>query len=130
MTINRSLICIFAVSTLVGCADGLLHRVDQQQGNLVTDRMLEQLKPGMNREQVVFIMGQPILKNSFDSDRWDYIYTFAPRSQTPEKHYVTLYFEGGLLSRLVGNYDLLEVEPSEDEREESLDGIFTLSGDD
>ncbi|MCY4093536.1 MAG: outer membrane protein assembly factor BamE [Gammaproteobacteria bacterium] len=125
MTIYRLLICIFAVSTIVGCADGLLHRLDQQQGNLVTDRMIEQLKPGMNREQVVFIMGQPILKNSFDSDRWDYIYTFAPRSQTPEKRYITLYFEDGLLARLVGNYEQMEND-TEDEPEDNLGGIFTL----
>ncbi len=125
MTIYRLLICIFAVSTIVGCADGLLHRLDQQQGNLVTDRMIEQLKPGMNREQVVFVMGQPILKNSFDSDRWDYIYTFAPRSQTPEKRYITLYFEDGLLARLVGNYEQMEND-TEDEPEDNLGGIFTL----
>ena len=108
MTIHRFLICLFATLTIVGCANGLLHRLDQQQGNLVTDRMIELLKPGMNREQVVFIMGQPILKNSFDSDRWDYIYTYAPRSQNPEKRYITLYFEKGLLTRLVGNYERME----------------------
>ena len=119
MTLYRSIVCSFVALTIVGCANGLLHRVDQQQGNLVTDRMIEQLKPGMNREQVVFIMGQPILKNSFDSDRWDYIYTFAPRSQTPEKQYLTLYFKDGLLTRLVGNYELMEAE-SEDEPEERL----------
>ncbi|MCY3859094.1 MAG: outer membrane protein assembly factor BamE [Gammaproteobacteria bacterium] len=129
MTIYRLLIGVFAVSTIVGCAEGLLHRVDQQQGNLVTDRMIEQLKPGMNREQVVFIMGQPILKNSFDSDRWDYIYTFAPRSQTPEKRYITLYFEDGLLTRLVGNYEKMESDVEADQ-EDSLNGIFTLSGGD
>ena len=126
MTIYRSLIWIFAVSMIVGCGDGLLHRVDQQQGNLVTDRMIEQLKPGMNREQVVFIMGQPILKNSFDSDRWDYIYTFAPRSQAPEKRYITLFFREGLLARLVGNYEQMESD-AEDNVEDRLNGIFTLS---
>ena len=126
MTLYRSLICILAASTIFGCADGLLHRVDQQQGNLVTTRMIEQLKPGMNREQVVFIMGQPILKNSFDSARWDYIYTFAPRSQTPERRYITLYFEEGLLTKLVGNYDEMETD-TEDVPGDDLDSIFTLS---
>lgn len=118
MTFNRSLICFLAALTIAGCAGGLLHRLDQQQGNLVTERMIELLKPGMNREQVVFIMGQPILKNSFDSDRWDYIYTFAPRSQTPEKRYLTLYFEEGLLTRLVGNYELVDGD-SEDTPEDN-----------
>ena len=114
MTIQfRALISISVALLLVGCTSGLLHRVDQQQGNLVTDRMLEQLKPGMNREQVVFIMGQPILKNSFDSDRWDYIHTFAPRSRKPERRFITLYFEDGVLERLVGNYELVDSE-SED----------------
>ena len=106
--IVRSFGTMIVVGLLTGCTTGLMHRVDQQQGNLVTERMLEQLEPGMNREQVVFIMGLPILKNSFDSDRWDYIYTFAPRSRTPEKRYITLFFEDGILVRLVGNYEALD----------------------
>lgn len=107
---------------LTACGDSLLHRLDQQQGNLVTEQMIKQLKPGMDREQVLFIMGQPVLRNSFDSDRWDYIYTFSPQSRSPEKRFITLYFQEDRLNRLVGNHDLLgrnfEDLPEELEEEE------------
>ena len=107
MNISRTVATLATVLLLGGCSDGLLHRVDQQQGNLVTRTMIKKLKPGMTREQVLFVMGQPILRNSFDSDRWDYIYTFAPRSTNQEKRYLTLYFEEDLLSRIEGDLELL-----------------------
>ena len=114
MNVLKSVSVIALLSLLASCGDGLLHRVDQQQGNIVTERMIEKLKPGMDRNQVLFVMGQPILRNSFDSDRWDYIYTFAPRSRNQEKRYLTLYFENGSLKRMVGNYEELEFKPSND----------------
>ena len=104
MSVFKTLCTGAFVLLLAGCSDGLLHRADQQQGNLVTDRMIEQLKPGMDRNQVLFIMGQPVLKNSFDSERWDYVYTYAPRSRNPEIRQLTLYFQNGSLNRIIGNY--------------------------
>lgn len=107
MNIRRNLILLLFACLLGGCSEGILHRVDQQQGNLVTRTMIKKLRPGMTREQVLFVMGKPILKNSFDSDRWDYIYTFAPRSKNQEKRYLTLYFDEGVLLRIEGDPELL-----------------------
>ena len=52
-----------------------LYRVTVQQGNVITQNMIDQLKPGMTRRQVAYIMGEPVLRNTFNEDRWDYIYT-------------------------------------------------------
>lgn len=111
-TVRLALIalCVFG---LTACGDGLLHRIDQQQGNVLTEDMVAQLKPNMDREQVLFIMGQPVLKNSFDSDRWDYIYTFAPGSRNPEKKQLTLYFEDNKLVRLVGSKSYVPIDEKE-----------------
>ncbi len=49
-------------------------RPDLQQGNVVTKEMVEQLRPGMSREQVRFLLGTPTLTSAFHSDRWDYVY--------------------------------------------------------
>lgn len=121
-TFSRFVGIVAVALVLAACGEGLLHRVDQQQGNLVTEQMILQLKPGMDREQVLFIMGQPVLKNSFDSDRWDYIYTFAPKSRRPEKRFLTLYFDEDKLSRLIGNHELLarnfEEKPEDSEETE------------
>lgn len=50
------------------------YRPDVQQGNVVTREMVEQLRPGMSREQVRFLLGTPLLTSVFHQDRWDYIY--------------------------------------------------------
>lgn len=50
------------------------YRPDVQQGNVVTKEMVEQLRPGMTRDQVRFLLGTPMLASLFHQDRWDYVY--------------------------------------------------------
>jgi len=50
------------------------YRPDVQQGNVVTKEMVEQLRQGMTREQVRFLLGSPMLASVFHPDRWDYVY--------------------------------------------------------
>ena len=50
-----------------------MYRVVIQQGNVVTQDMIDQLKPGMTREQVSYVMGQPIMRNTFKNSRWDFV---------------------------------------------------------
>ncbi|MDZ7653092.1 MAG: outer membrane protein assembly factor BamE [Burkholderiaceae bacterium] len=50
------------------------YRPDVQQGNVVTKEMVEQLRQGMTREQVRFLLGSPMLASAFHPDRWDYVY--------------------------------------------------------
>ncbi len=50
------------------------YRMDVQQGNFVTQEMVSQLKPGMSRDQVRFVLGTPLLTDIFHADRWDYVY--------------------------------------------------------
>lgn len=115
MKIISHVVAVTMLASLVGCSDGLLHRVDQQQGNLVTRSMIQKLRPGMTREQVLFVMGQPILRNSFDSDRWDYVYTYAPGGTNREKRDLTLYFEDDRLERIEGDPELLNREEDPEE---------------
>ena len=67
--------------------------------------MLEQLEEGLTNAQVQYIMGSPAIKNSFDSNRWDYIGTFSiGENQTTSVHYV-LYFEKGKLTNWINLLD-------------------------
>lgn len=50
------------------------YRPDVPQGNIVTREMVEQLRPGMSREQVRFLLGTPLVTSVFHQDRWDYVY--------------------------------------------------------
>jgi outer membrane protein assembly factor BamE len=51
-----------------------VYKIDVEQGNIVTPEMVGQLKPGMSRRQVRFILGTPLLEDPFDQSRWDYLY--------------------------------------------------------
>src|SRR5215475_3026894 len=53
------------------------YRMDVQQGNVVTQEMVEKLKPGMTPSQVRFILGTPLVVDAFHKDRWDYVYRFT-----------------------------------------------------
>ena len=63
---------------LAGCSFPGVYKIDIQQGNVVTQDMVDQLRPGMTRRQVRFIMGSPLITDTFHPDRWDYVYSIQP----------------------------------------------------
>ncbi|RME33385.1 MAG: outer membrane protein assembly factor BamE, partial [Gammaproteobacteria bacterium] len=81
-----------------------VYRIDVQQGNVVTQEMLAQLRPGMDKRKVRYIMGTPLVIDTFHQDRWDYIYSYrGGRSWTREQRRVSLYFEDDRLVRVEGD---------------------------
>lgn len=80
-----------------------VYRIDIQQGNDVTQQMINRLKPNMAKSQVTYIMGTPLLIDTFNPERWDYIYTFHPGYGNREQRRITLFFEDGLLHHLDGD---------------------------
>ncbi len=79
------------------------YRMDIQQGNVVDSKMLMQLRPGMTRAQVRFIMGTPLLTDSFHANRWDYLYRMQKGGRVIEQRHVILEFEGDQLVRVRGD---------------------------
>ncbi len=87
------------------------YKLDIQQGNVVTSKMLLQLRPGMTKSQVRFIMGTPLIQDSFHSNRWDYVYQMRQGGKLIEQRRVILDFENELLKSVRG-----DVIPSGDEQ--------------
>ena len=87
------------------------YRIDVRQGNYVTQDMVAQLKPGMTREQVRFVLGTPLVADVFHSDRWDYIYRFQPGKGEPQERRLAVVFEDGRLARLEGDVLAEEAQP-------------------
>ena len=81
-----------------------VYRIDIEQGNLVDQEMIEQLKPAMSRRQVRFIMGSPLAEDPFNPDRWDYPYVIRNGQTIIREAQVTLYFENDTLARIEGDY--------------------------
>ena len=79
------------------------YRIDVRQGNLVTQEMVAQLKPGLTREQVRFILGSPPLADMFHADRWDYVYRLRPGQGEVQQRTLTVFFENNRLARVAGD---------------------------
>lgn len=80
-----------------------VHKIDIQQGNVVTQDMIAQLQYGMDKKKVNFIMGSPMILDTFHDDRWDYLYTISRGGERAKRRRVTLYFEDDLLVRAEGD---------------------------
>ncbi|MGB0732524.1 MAG: outer membrane protein assembly factor BamE [Pontibacterium sp.] len=89
---------------VAGCAEFPgVYKIDVPQGNVITQEMVDTLKPGMTREQVVFVLGTPMLTDTFHADRWDYVYTNQEGNGNYERQPFRVYFSNELLSRIEGD---------------------------
>lgn len=80
-----------------GCS---VYKVDVQQGNVIEQEQLDKLKVGMKKNQVTFLMGNPLLTDPFNANRWDYLYSMRPGGGETSRQLVTLYFENDTLIRI------------------------------
>jgi outer membrane protein assembly factor BamE len=78
-----------------------VYRLDVQQGNLLEDKDIVQVEVGMTRSQVQFLLGTPMISDSFHRDRWDYAY-YLTKGRSPElqRRWVVVYFENDRVSRV------------------------------
>lgn len=126
---SRSLLLLLSALVLAGCgAEGSrklpgLYRIDIQQGNVIEQEMLDKLRPGMDRNQVRFIMGTPAIEDPFHADRWEYLFTSSKRGRTREQRHITLHFRDDKLAWVEGDVKIGE-RPGPDEafrRSDSID---------
>lgn len=93
---------VLLAASLVGCVAP--YRMDVQQGNVVSQELVDQLKPGLTKAQVRFVLGTPLITDPFHPDRWDYFYSFRKgRESAPETRRLTLIFHDDTLVRIEGD---------------------------
>ena len=66
--------------------------------------MIDRLKPGMSKNQVIFVLGNPVLEDPLTKERWDYVYTIQISGEKLNKQILSIYFEKDKLSHFFGNY--------------------------
>ncbi len=81
----------------------IVHRIDVQQGNVVTQEQVDQLRPGMTRQQVRYLLGTPLIQDTFHPERWDYVYYFKPGRGEPQETKITLVFRDERLHEIRGD---------------------------
>jgi outer membrane protein assembly factor BamE len=81
------------------------YRIDVQQGNVLTQEMVSQLRPGLRRDQVRFILGTPLLVDLFHGERWEYVFRHqeGKTGQITTHRFSVFFDQEGLLSRVAGN---------------------------
>lgn len=100
---RKLLLLLLATLLVSGC--GLLYRQPVFQGNLLDKGAVDQLQAGMDRQQVMVLLGTPSIRDPFHHDRWDYVASQRiGRTGKPEVKAMTLWFDNGQLSRWEGEY--------------------------
>ena len=104
------LTAIFLLLSLAGCSSTPqlafpgVYRIDIPQGNIVTQEMVDQLRPGLTKQQVNFIMGTPLVRDTFHQNRWDYLYSFQPGGGVRVQEVLSLFFQNNELVRFEGDF--------------------------
>jgi outer membrane protein assembly factor BamE len=104
--------CILAVAaslSLASCTTILtnlpgVYSVDVQQGNIVDQSMIDQLRPNMNKRQVLYIMGSPMLTDFFHQKRWDYLYSAQIDGGDRQQKRISLFFNNDQLVGVQGDF--------------------------
>ncbi len=92
---------IAALILTAASAAGCVYRMDIQQGNLLDAEQVEQVEIGMTRSQVRFLLGTPMVIDSFDAERWDYVYSLRRgHSRKVERRHLVVWFEGYKVARI------------------------------
>jgi outer membrane protein assembly factor BamE len=83
-----------------GCTSFSPYKMEIRQGNYVTPEMRAKIKTGMSRQQVMSVLGSPLISDVFHANRWDYIYRLEDKSKLVEQQRFTVYFEGDFVKRI------------------------------
>ena len=99
----RGLPIAVAALALAAC----VYRIDIQQGNLLDEDDINQVDLGMTRSQVQFVLGTPMVSDSFHRDRWDYAYYYRRgRSPDADRRWVVVYFQNDRVQRIDRDLEL------------------------
>lgn len=105
-----TLLRAFTLAVAALCLGACIYKIDIQQGNLLKDSAIDRVEVGMTRSQVQFLLGTPMVADSFHRDRWDYAYYMKhSRSHEIERRWVIIYFENERVARIEHN---VEMQPS------------------
>lgn len=105
-----SILILLCLSLISGCSwlqFPSIHKVTVQQGNIVNQEMVSKLKIGMTMPQVQYILGTPLITDTFDHSGWDYFYTKVDSEGRKSKSQLRVIFsQNNLLESISGDFKL------------------------
>jgi len=99
----QNILMLFIAISIASCSIPKTYEVVISQGNLVDQEMMDKLEVGMTESQVKFVMGSPLISDTFYPNRWDYFTSVTQGTKTYTEQKITLYFEDSKLARWEGN---------------------------
>ena len=102
-----------------------VHRITIQQGNVITQTMIDKLKPGMSKSQVRFVLGNAVINDSLNQDRWDYVYNFQPGGGVRGPERMSVFFVEDALINFTGDF-VPTSETAETETTQSIEETSTI----
>ena len=87
-----------------------VYKISIPQGNIITQEMVDQLRPGMTKRQVIFVMGTPLVRDPYHQDRWDYVYNFQPGGGERGQERLSVLFQDDQLLQISGDFKQTEPE--------------------
>jgi len=108
MTLSRLARAALLLAAVAGCSSVPRivneYKIDVQQGNVLTQEMVSQLRPGLTKDQVRFVLGTPVLMDMFHANRWDYVYRLQKGNGDIEIRKFSTFFDAGdKLIRVAGD---------------------------
>ena len=103
---NRSIFRFMAVGLAAAATllSGCVYRMNIQQGNYLEGRTVDQLQVGMTRSQVRYLLGTPMVPDSFDKERWDYLYYFKRgRVHRVQERHLIVWFKDDKVTKFERN---------------------------
>lgn len=79
-----------------------VHKINIQQGHIITSEMIDQLQPGMNRRQVRYVLGTPLADDLFKDERWEYYYSLKMGDGRFYQRKLTAFFDGDIFTHYTG----------------------------
>ena len=80
-----------------------VYKIDINQGNFISQDMVDKLKEGQSKQQVRLVLGTPLIASAFRDNRWDYVYEFQKNGRVREHRQFTVYFTDDKLVRWEGD---------------------------
>lgn len=107
MKFSLLLVCLLSIS---GCSNWI-YRIDVPQGNYLEQKEVDQLRIGMNKEQVAYVLGNPVVGDSFNHDTWYYVYKMKRGMRKNGEDFrkeLIVQFNDGKVSEITGDFELSE----------------------
>jgi outer membrane protein assembly factor BamE len=98
----RILTILLSFIFISACSIPKVYKLTVQQGNIVTQDMLDELKVGMTKRQVAYVMGTPLIRSPYQQERWDYLYTLERRDKVVKDYQVTVFFQNDIYTHFEG----------------------------